>query len=41
MTSTSDLRSAGPAGARIEDQLDWYDRKSILALRKYKTLKLL
>ena len=41
MTSTSDLLIPGPAGARIEDQLGWYDRKSVLAQRKYKALKLL
>jgi hypothetical protein len=31
----------GPAGARIEDQLRWYDAKSITAQRKYKGVKLL
>lgn len=41
MTLTSDLRIPGPAGARIEDQLGWYDRKSVLAQRKYKGVKLL
>jgi hypothetical protein len=41
MTSTGDLQIPGPAGARIADQLGWYDRKSVLAQRKYKGLKLL
>ena len=41
MTPTNDLQIAGAAGARIEDQLGWYDRKSVQAQRKYKLLKLL
>ena len=31
----------GPEGARIEDQLEWYDHKSSVAQRKYKIVKLL
>jgi Protein of unknown function (DUF4231) len=30
----------GPAWDRLEDQLDWYDRKSMVAQRAYKRVKL-
>jgi hypothetical protein len=30
----------GPAWDRLEDQLDWYDRKSVAAQRAYKQVKL-
>ncbi len=30
----------GPAWDRLEDQLDWYDRKSVIAQRAYKRVKL-
>lgn len=30
----------GPAWDRLEDQLDWYDRKSVAAQRAYKRVKL-
>lgn len=30
----------GPAWDRLEDQLDWYDRKSIAAQQAYKRVKL-
>ncbi|MGH3998904.1 MAG: DUF4231 domain-containing protein, partial [Pseudonocardiaceae bacterium] len=30
----------GPAWDRLEDQLSWYDRKSVAAQRAYKRIKL-
>ena len=41
MTAIGDPSVPGHAGARIEDQLRWYDAKSIAAQRKYKAVKLL
>jgi hypothetical protein len=31
----------GPTGERLEDQLGWYDLKSVAAQRTYKRLKVL
>jgi hypothetical protein len=31
--------AGGPAWARLEDQLNWYDRKSVAAQRAYKAAK--
>jgi len=41
VTPTSEPPIPGPAGARIEDQLGWYDSRSVAAQRKYKGVKLL
>jgi hypothetical protein len=39
--SLTGSESAHPAWARLEDQLDWYDRKSTAAQRTFKRLKVL
>ncbi len=41
VTAAGDSPVPRPAGARLEDQLRWYDRKSVAAQRKYKGMKLL
>src|SRR4051794_9720785 len=41
VTAAGEPLIPGPAGARLENQLSWYDRKSVAAQRKYKGVKLL
>jgi hypothetical protein len=41
LTATGTPVIPGLTGGRIEDQLRWYDRKSVAAQRKYKGVKLL
>jgi len=37
----ADAEPSTPAWARLEDQLAWYDRKSVMAQRWYKALRVL